>query len=158
MGRAHGIRGDVFLDLSTDRSERAAVGSELWVDAQWRTVEQSHSSGSRWRVHLSGVDGRDAAEALTGTVIYAAPIEIPDALWVHQLIGASVVEADGTARGRCVSVIDNPAADLLELDSGALVPANFVTGVDRVADPIVVTIEAPEGLFELFAEDADQGA
>jgi 16S rRNA processing protein RimM len=68
------------------------------------------------------------------------------------------VEADGTARGRCVSVIDNPAADLLELDSGALVPANFVTGVDRVADPIVVTIEAPEGLFELFAEDADQGA
>ena len=60
-----------------------------------------------------------------------------------------MVETDGTRRGRCVSVIDNPAADLLELDSGALVPATFVTGIERDVDPVVVTIDPPEGLFDL---------
>jgi 16S rRNA processing protein RimM len=78
-------------------------------------------------------------------VLAAEPIEDPNALWVHQLIGAEVIEATGTARGRCVAVIDNPAADLLELESGALVPAAFVVSVAEG----VVTIDPPEGLFEL---------
>jgi 16S rRNA processing protein RimM len=149
VGRAHGVRGDVFLDLTTDRVERAAVGSRLWIRDEWRSVERSHPSNNRWRVHLTGVDDRTAAEALTGAIIYAEPIVDPDEIWVHQLIGARVVEASGIERGTCVSVIDNPAADLLELDSGALVPANFVTGIDNGADEVTVTIEPPDGLFDL---------
>ena len=39
----------------------------------------------------------------------------------------------------------NPAADLLELDSGALVPVVFV--VDHA--PGRVTIDPPEGLLDL---------
>ena len=148
VGRPHGVRGDVFLDLTTHRAERAAVGSRLLIAGEWRTIEQSSKSGDRWRVHLSGVDGRDAAAALTGQTASAEPIDDPDALWIHHLIGARVVEADGTDRGVCVAVIDNPAADLLELDSGALVPVTFVTGL---ADG-TITIEPPDGLFELFAE------
>lgn len=150
IGRAHGVRGDVFVDLSTDRAERVAVGARLWMRDQWRTVERSHPSNQRWRVHLAGIDDRDTAETLAGTVLYAEPIDDPDALWVHQLIGAAVVEASGVERGRCVGVIDNPAADLLELDSGALVPANFITGFDSASDPVVVTIDPPEGLFDLI--------
>jgi 16S rRNA processing protein RimM len=42
-------------------------------------------------------------------------------------------------------VLDNPAADLLELDSGALVPVTFVVS----AAEGVVTIDPPEGLFDL---------
>ncbi len=61
------------------------------------------------------------------------------------MIGAAVVETDCTPRGTCVAVIENPAADLLELDSGALVPVVFVT--ERSADRIV--IDPPAGLFEL---------
>ena len=56
-----------------------------------------------------------------------------------------VVEVDGTPRGVCVAVVENPAADLLELDSGALVPVVFV--VEHDADRIV--IDPPAGLFEL---------
>jgi 16S rRNA processing protein RimM len=153
VGRAHGVRGDVFIDLTSDRTERVSVGAELWADGQWRTVEQSHRSNQRFRVHLSGVDDRNAAEALTGTVLHAAPIDDPDALWVHQLIGADVMEGDGTSRGRCVAVIDNPAADLLELDSGALVPANFIVSVDSANDPVAVIIDPPAGLFELFDDE-----
>lgn len=149
VGRAHGIRGDVFVDLTTDRVERAAVGSRLWIGGAWRTVTASQPAKQRFRVHLEGVDERDVAEALSGEVIHAEPIDDPDALWAHRLIGATVVDADGTERGTCTSIIDNPAADLLELDSGALVPANFITSA---ADG-VVTVDTPEGLFELFESD-----
>ncbi len=82
---------------------------------------------------------------VTGAVIHAEPIDDPDALWIHDLIGAAVVDVDGIDRGRCVSVIDNPAADLLELDSGALVPANFIV---EFADG-TIRVDTPDGLFDL---------
>jgi 16S rRNA processing protein RimM len=150
IGRPHGVNGDVFIHLTTDRTERVAVGARLFGRDRWYTVVQSHRSNQRWRVHLDGVDDRTAAERLTGTVLHAEPIDDPDALWIHQLIGATVVEVDGTPRGRCVAVIDNPAADLLELDGGALVPANFVTAADHSEAGVVITIDPPDGLFELF--------
>jgi hypothetical protein len=45
--------------------------------------------------------------------------------------------------------VANPADDLLELDSGALVPGRFVARVERVSDRIVVHVDVPEGLFDL---------
>lgn len=149
VGRPHGIRGDVFLDLTTDRSERARVGSTLKTADRWLTITQSSASNKRWRVHFEGVDDRTAAEALTGTVVFAEPIDDPDALWIHELIGANVLEVNGIDRGRCVSVISNPAADLLELDTKALVPVTFVTSIDHTPDGVLVTIDPPEGLFDL---------
>lgn len=150
IGRAHGVRGDVFFVLSTDRVERAAVGSKLWIRNRWFTVTQSSNSSGKFRVHLDDVDDRGAAEALAGTKVFAEPLDDPDALWVHDLIGASVVEQNGIDRGRCVSVIANPASDLLELDSGALVPVRFVTAVDVSGGEPLVTIDPPDGLFELL--------
>ena len=149
IGRPHGIRGDVFLDLTTDHTERAQVGSKLWGRDRWLTITQSSVSNKRWRVHLDGIDDRTAAESVTGVVVFAEPIDDPDALWVHELIGASVLEVNGIDRGRCVSVIANPAADLLELDSKALVPVTFVTSVEHTATGVLITIDPPEGLFDL---------
>ena len=56
-----------------------------------------------------------------------------------------VVTPAGDQIGRCVAVVANPAADLLELDNGALVPVAFV--VDH--GPRTVTIDPPDGLFDL---------
>jgi 16S rRNA processing protein RimM len=145
IGRAHGVRGDVLVHLTTDRAERLATGSRLKAGERWLTVTAASRSNDRWRVHFEGVDDRSAAEALARVVLVAEPIDDPDTLWVHQLIGAEVVEVAGTRRGRCVAVIDNPAADLLELESGALVPASFVVSFANG----IVTIDPPEGLFEL---------
>jgi 16S rRNA processing protein RimM len=145
IGRAHGVKGDVFVHLTTDREERLAVGSRLQAGGRWLTVTAASRSNDRWRVHFEGIEDRNAAEALSRLVLAAEPIDDPDALWVHQLIGAEVIELSGMSRGRCVAVIDNPAADLLELESGALVPASFVVS----ASDGVVTIDPPPGLFEL---------
>lgn len=149
IGRPHGVRGEVMVSLSSDRTERLASGSRLLCRGEWLTVVSAIPHTNRWRVRFEGVSDRSAAERLTSAPLLAEPLDDPDALWVHELIGASVVDPDGTERGRCVSVVQNPAADLLELESGALVPVTFVTSIDQG----VVRIDPPAGLFELFEPD-----
>ena len=56
IGRPHGVRGDVFIDLTTDRTERVAVGARLFARNRWYTIVQSSRSNQRWRVHFEGVD------------------------------------------------------------------------------------------------------
>ncbi len=146
IGRAHGVRGAVMVTLSTDRTERLAPGSRLQCRGEWLTVASATPHTRRWLVTFDEVRDRTASERLTGATLHAEPVDDPDALWVHELIGAQVVEVGGADRGTCAAVVANPAADLLELSTGALVPVVFVRSV---ADG-VVTIEPPEGLFELF--------
>lgn len=143
VGRPHGIRGDIYIDLTTDRDERAAVGSRLWIAGEWREIVTSARHNDRWRVHFEGLDIREVAGALTGQFMFAEPIDDPDEMWIHDMIGATVVEVDGTERGTCVAVLENPAHDILELDSGALVPATFI---ESMTDG-VITINPPDGLF-----------
>jgi 16S rRNA processing protein RimM len=142
--KPHGLRGDVIVSLVTNRTERLDPGTVL--DAGDRTLEVVRSSQhkGRWIVTFHGVNSIDAAEALRDVVLSAEPLDDPDALWVHELLGALVVETDGTERGTVASVEANPASDLLVLDTGALVPLRFV--VEHTKDRVVV--DAPEGLFE----------
>lgn len=145
LRRAHGVRGQVSVELSTDRPERVEPGARWWSNGQWLTVGGVQRHQDRWLVDFDEITGREQAQAFTNQPAFAEPLEDPEELWVHELIGSEVVEADGTSRGRCVAVIDNPAADLLELDGGALVPVVFVTehGEGRIV------IDPPAGLFDL---------
>jgi 16S rRNA processing protein RimM len=152
IGRAHGVRGAVHVSLSTDRAERVEPGARLFDGDRWLTVITSRrvpggsSRFDTWIVQFEGIADRDAAEAMAGRSLSAEPIDDPDALWIHDLIGASVVDTEGVVRGTCVAVIDNPAHDLLELDSGHLVPVVFVTAFEGG----VITIDPPDGLFDLL--------
>ena len=74
-------------------------------------------------------------------------IEDPDALFIHELIGLTVIDAAGVTRGSVVEVQANPASDLLVLDTGALVPLTFAVGQP---DGGVLRVDTPDGLFELF--------
>ena len=144
--KAHGLRGETVVWLSTDRTERVAVGSELHTDRGVLRVVASRPHQDRWVVSFAGVEDRESAEALRGLVLSAEPLDDPDALWVHELIGCVVRTTDGVERGTVEAVMDNPAADLLVLDTGALVPVVFVVG--SPADG-VDTVDTPRGLFEL---------
>jgi 16S rRNA processing protein RimM len=141
--KPHGTRGEVVVELVTDRVERLAPGAVLEGPTGVLTVEQASPHHGRWIVRFAGVSTRDGADALRG-VLRAEPLADPAALWVHELIGSEVVDTTGARRGKVVSVVANPASDLLELDGGALVPARFVTGH---ADG-VVRVDVPAGLFD----------
>jgi 16S rRNA processing protein RimM len=130
----------------TDRLERLDPGSVLLTDRGPLEVSSSRRHQDRWLVRFRGHEDRAAAEQLRGLVLRAQPLDDPDELWVHELVGCRVVSADGVDRGTVESVQENPAADLLVLDTGALVPVVFV--VDGPAHG-VVHVDVPDGLFEL---------
>lgn len=143
--KAHGIKGEVVVDLVTDRRERVAPGMVLTSKHGPLVVRASRPHQGKWLVTFDGYADRNKAETLAGTVLSAEPLDDPEALWVDDLIGTRVVEPDGTERGRVVAVLENPAHDILELDSGALVPVVFIeSSVDGVT-----TVKVPEGLFDL---------
>jgi 16S rRNA processing protein RimM len=131
------------VTLVTDRVERLHAGSVLQGPDGPLEVVSSKPFKHRWIVDFAGVTSKEAADALHGATLLAEPVDDPDALWVHELIGAEVVTPDGRTWGRVASVLDAPASDLLELDDGSLVPVVFV--VDH--RPGQVVVDPPEGLL-----------
>ena len=153
IGRAHGLTGEVVVELVSNVEDRVAAGRELLTE-EGRTLRVRSSSllpgragtaNQFWLVSFVGVEDRDAAEQLRGCVLRGERGQRPDGLWVDELIGSTVHDSAGEPRGRVVSVEANPASDLLVLDSGALVPLRFVVS-SQGGD---VVVEAPEGLFDL---------
>jgi 16S rRNA processing protein RimM len=145
--KPHGLRGDVVVSLSTNRTERLAPGSVLSTeDGRPMRVVRSTPHGNRFIVTFEGLSGIDDAEGLRGTELFAPPLADPDELWVHELIGAEVVDADGTVLGTVESVQENPASDLLVLQDGGLIPLRFVVSNDP---GVRVTVVVPDGLLDL---------
>ena len=144
--KAHGLRGQVLVDLSSDRVERLTVGNTLLSDrGPLVVVAAALHQKTRFIVTFDRISTRDEAEHWRGVVLSAPRIDDASVIWIDQLFGAEVIDADGVRRGVVVDVEANPASDLLVLDTGALVPLTFVIAVEANRR---VDIDPPEGLFE----------
>jgi 16S rRNA processing protein RimM len=161
IGRAHGIRGDVSVEVRTDEPElRLGPGAVLATDPADigpLTVESGRVHSGRLLLHFAGVNDRNAAEALRGTLLIAEVDpderpEDPDEYYDHQLIGLDVVLADGTPVGELTEVIHLPYQDLLNVrrpdGSDVLVPfvEQIVPTIDLDEQRVVLT--PPPGLID----------
>lgn len=149
--RAHGLKGQVVVELSTNREERVAPEARLSV-GEGGELRVTHSSRvaptggrARWVVKFDGIDGREAADKLRGVVLRAAPIDEPNELWVHELVGREVFDVSGASLGVVQAVQANPASDLLVLDDGKLIPLTFVVESGSTG----LKVNLPEGLLDL---------
>ena len=102
MARPHGLRGQVVVELWTNRLERMAPGARLRGPAGELEVLQAspHAAGrgagrDGWSSFRGSRQPREDAEALRGAVLTAAPLADAEAWWVHELIGAEVVDPIG---------------------------------------------------------------
>jgi 16S rRNA processing protein RimM len=147
ISRAHGLRGDLVIAPITNRGERFAVGSELFDGAQSHRIVTSRRQGDHFVVHFDGIDDRASAELLRGRVLQAEPLTAePGEVFVHELIGARVIDQHDRALGVVRHVEANPAHDILVCDTGVLIPIVFV---GEVVDE-VVHVDVPDGLVELY--------
>ena len=144
VGKPHGLQGDVVVTLTSDRPERVAVGAAFVAGDATLRIESARPQGTRWVMHFAGVDSREGAEGLRGTLLWGEPLHDDDAWWVHELVGCAVEDEDGTPLGTVEAVLPNPASDLLEITGGGLVPLRFV--VARHAGRLVVRV--PDGLLD----------
>jgi 16S rRNA processing protein RimM len=136
----------VVVQLWTDLTERLDPGSVLTTPRGTLTVESARPFQDRWIVQFEGIVDRSQAERMRGIELEAEAVEIPGKLWVHELVGATVFDVDGTELGSVRAVEANPASDLLVLESGGLIPLRFVTDSDAAAGTLVVDI--PNGLLD----------
>ena len=143
--KAQGLKGQVLVDLWTDRTERLASGTELSSDRGPLVVLAAAAHQHRFIVSFDRICTREEAEQWRGVVLSAPRIDDDDVIWIDQLYGAVVVDSTGVRRGVVVDVEANPASDLLVLDSGALVPLTFVTSVEANER---IEVDVPDGLFE----------
>ncbi|UQX09765.1 ribosome maturation factor RimM [Candidatus Mycobacterium methanotrophicum] len=162
--RAHGVTGEVVVDIRTDDPEsRFAPGTVLRAkgsDHRERNyvVEVARPHGSRLLLRLDGVADRDAADALRGSLFVIdssalPPIDEPDTYYDHQLEGLLVRTTTGRDIGNVAEVLHTAAGELLAVKrAGAgelLVPfvSAIVTSVSL--ESRIVEIDPPEGLLEL---------
>ncbi len=169
IGKPHGIRGEVTVEVRTDEPEtRFAPGSVLrnmpaHPDA-YRVPGELTVEAARWHqgrvllVAFEGVLDRNVAEALRGTLVGVdladvAPPADPEEFHDQQLVGLAVVTPAGERLGEVAGIDHAPAADLLVLRRSGrrdvLIPfvRAIVPEVDLAGGRVVV--DPPGGLLDL---------
>lgn len=160
IGRPHGLRGEVTVQVTTDDpDERFASGALLGTDPANLgplTVISMRRSGPVLVLGFDGVADRNAAEALRGTslTLDASLLPVPDdpeEFYDHQLVGLTVVDQAGTVLGTVTEVWHPPAAPVLAVErpdgSQELVP--FVSAIVPIVDLEGgrLVVDPPDGMF-----------
>ena len=179
IGRAHGIKGEVSVELRTDEpGRRFATGAVLSTQTPLGgepgrpdrlatlTVKATRWHQSRLLVTFEEVRDRTRAEALRGLLLAVqvdateSP-EDPEEYYDHQLVGLHAETVAGEPVGVVVEVVHSPAQDLLSIHApdGREILVPFVTRlvpeVDVPGGRLVV--EDLPGLLTPAVEDEDGG-
>ncbi|MFF7362604.1 ribosome maturation factor RimM [Streptomyces sp. NPDC008125] len=160
IGRAHGIKGEVTVEVRTDEPElRLGPGAVLATDPAETgplTIETGRVHSGRLLLRFAGVHDRTGAEALRNTLLIAEvdPDELPEdpeEFYDHQLMDLDVVLADGTEIGRITEITHLPSQDLFIVErpdgSEVMIPfvEEIVTEIDLEEQRAVIT--PPPGLL-----------
>jgi 16S rRNA processing protein RimM len=167
VGRPHGIRGEVTVQVHTDDPDlRFSAGSVLATEPAEQgplTISSARWHSGRLLLSFEGYADRNSAEDLRGTFLVmdsadVGPTADPDEFHDYELIGLEVQTAGGEPVGVVADVL-HQGQNLLVVQpaaSGAaggrpqiLVPfvAAFVPDVDVKAGRLV--IDPPPGLLDL---------
>ena len=160
IGRPHGIKGDVSVEVRTDDPEgRMAPGTTVRTEPESAgplTIEAGRVHSGRLLLHFAGYDDRGAAERLRGILLVADvdPEERPpdpEEFYDHQLVGLAVRTVGGDPVGELAEVLHLPGQDVLSVRTPdgreVLVPfvAEIVPTVD--VDARVIEVDPPPGLL-----------
>jgi 16S rRNA processing protein RimM len=138
VGRPHGLDGAFVVEDASDDPVRFAVEAMLWVDGEEARVVASKRTRGKPVVRLDRAVTRGSDLAVPRSTLVPPG---PDAFYVFQLVGLDVEEVEGGhVLGRVSDVVPGVANDVLELDTGLLLPMHeaCVRGVDLAAGKIVV--------------------
>ena len=137
IGRAHGVRGEVTIEVRTDNPEaRFDVGSRLATDPVGNgplTIASARNHSGTLVLSFNEASDRNAVERLRNTLLLAeidpADANIsPDDFHISQIVGCTVIDENGSKVGEVLDVLSLPSQDTLVVKTDAreiLIP--FVT-------------------------------
>ena len=174
IGRAHGVKGEVSVELRTDEPQRRfADGAVLRTRTpqgeapaaprpESLSVLRTRWHQARLLVTFAELNDRTAAETVRGMTLVtdvdtAETPEDPAEFYDHQLVGLSVVTTDGASVGEVTEVLHGSGQDLLAVRAGdgreLLVP--FVSALVPVVDVAGGRLEVADRPGLLTPLDAD---
>jgi 16S rRNA processing protein RimM len=118
LRRAHGLRGEIIMDLHTDFPERLRSGRKLFVGQERKPMTLSgarpHAKGML--VKFKGVETPEDAGQLRNQWVYVTTTDVPSLpegkLYQHELFGFEVVDENGNSLGKLVEIIETGANDV----------------------------------------------
>lgn len=120
VGRPHGLDGSFFVERASERDGAFAVGTIVEVDGgRAEIVASKRGGGRRPVIRLDRAVPRGATLAVPREALPPLP---EDEYYAFQLVGLVVEEEGGRMLGHVRAVLDYPANDVLELDSGVSLP------------------------------------
>jgi 16S rRNA processing protein RimM len=167
IGKPHGLRGEVTVQLHTDEPERRlAVGAVLDTEAasgsgvpRALTVRSTRVHRGIWLVGFEEVPDRTGAEGLRGTRLViegedvAADEDDDDTFTEDELTGLRAVDPTGTELGEVTGLEIGAAQDrlVITLPDGREVQVPFVAAIVPEVDVAGgrVVVDAPAGLLDL---------
>jgi len=158
VGRPHGVRGEVSVEVRTDDPDsRFFPGALLTTDpagAGPLTIETVRDHNGRLLMTFEEVPDRSGAEELRGVLLLTdvSGDDEEDAWYDHELVGLRVEDATGTRVGEVTGVEHGSAQDLLvlRLSDGRTGRIPFVAALVPVVDTEGgrVVVDPPPGLFD----------
>ncbi len=168
LGSAHGLKGEVKLDVRTDVPERrlrpGAVVETVPPEAGPLTITRTRQYKGAWYAMFEEIRDRTTVENLRGISLVVETDEVdddePDAWYAHELTGLEVLDTEGWTLGEVTGLEPMPAHDLLVVTEpdGTEVRVPFVKDIVIEVDPEdnCIVVDPPGGLFT--DEDADDDA
>ncbi|MBD2759187.1 ribosome maturation factor RimM [Yimella sp. cx-573] len=157
IGKPHGLRGEVTVQVHTDvPEERFVSGATFSTDPDRGplTVRAARVHNGIQLLAFEEALDRTAAEGLRGTRLSAPAVDDEDdAYYEDDLVGLPVVDTAGASIGSVKALISRPAQDLLEVELAdgrtAYLPfvEQIVPEVDLDAGRVVA--DPPPGLLDL---------
>lgn len=158
VARAHGIKGELAIDVLSDVAERFKPQSAVYLAGAWHTIHATRPHQGRLLVTLVDITDRTAAELLRGQDVMAVATEADpgEYYFVQDLMGCAVLDDAGVVLGTVVDIVGMPAVatyDLLEVarpdGSVWLLPAvdEFVVVEEDSDGRVIRLVNPPEGLI-----------
>jgi 16S rRNA processing protein RimM len=164
IGRAHGIKGEVSVELRSDEpARRFAVGAVLRTRTPQGgtpqgparpaslTVERTRWHQSRLLVGFLEARDRTAADAIRGLILVtdvdvAETPEDPEEFYDHQIVGLAVSTTEGAPVGEVAEVVHGSGQDLLVVraQDGHEILVPFVSALVPVVDVAAGRLEVAD--------------
>lgn len=162
--RAHGVRGELVVDVLSEVEARFAPGSSLSLDdGSPMTVLAARRDRGKLLVTFREVSDREHARSLGGRTLTAPAATSPTlpagTWWEHQIVGCHVETEDGRGLGEVAEVLHSPANDVWSVSRDGvetLVPAIRDVVVSVAPDLRRIIVRSVPGLTAPDEDDLDE--
>ncbi len=157
LRRAHGLQGEMIMDLHTDFPERFRSGRKLFVGEEYKvmTVESVRSHAKGMLIKFKGIETPEDTAQFRNQWVYVKASEVPalpeGQIYQHELFGFKVVDENENPLGELVEIIETGANDVYVVrdESGKEILLPAIPSVILDLDPIrrLMRVHLLEGLI-----------